>query len=350
MIPYAKHDIDNIDLLAVDRVLHSDRLTQGPQVEAFEAEFAKYCGAKYCVAVNSGTAALHLAYLACGVGPGTTVLTSPVTFVATANAALYCGAKVVFGDVDRSNGLLNAGWHVEPGGYDVVVPVSLGGNPLWAETFGRARDIYDFCHGPFGIPPEGSAACFSFHPCKHIAAGEGGAVVTNDPGVAEQCRLGRNHGRAPILYDKSRWVMDEMGFNYRMPELSGALARSQLKRLDWNIQRRREIAAQYDEAFNGKVSTVRHGDNSARHLYQVLVDNNNTTRQQLRTRGVGSQIHYSPIVPLQPYYRERFGYEPGQWPNAEWFSDHALTIPLYPSLTEQEIETVTKAVLDVCSQ
>ena len=340
-LPYAKHQMYDPDEMAVRQVLWSGRLTQGPEVEAFESEFAAYCGAKYAVAVSSGTAALHLAYLACGAGPGTTVLTSPVTFVATANAALYCGADVAFADVDKDTGLMAP--DVDWGEAEYVVGVTLGGQ----QYDNPDVDILDACHGPYHLAKWHKAACFSFHPCKHIAAGEGGAVVTNDPGVYVRCVAGRDHGN-PAIPEPTGRHMCSLGYNYRMPELSAALARSQLNRLDWNIERRREIAAQYDEAFNGRIRTVPHSDNSARHLFQLLVEKRDTKRDELAKLGVGSQVHYHPILPLQPYYRERFGYGPGVYPNAEWFSDHALTIPLYPTLTEAEIETVIKAVLEVC--
>ena len=344
MIPYTRHETTAADRFAVERVLKSRYLTQGPQVEALEAAFAEQCGAKYAVAVNSGTAALHLAYLACGVGPGTTVLTSPVTFCATSNAVLYCGAEVQFEDVERDTGIMRHFYQHQPGKpRHLTVGVTLGGNPCWW------AHIVDACHGPYrGAdigPPAVDAVCYSLHPAKHVAAGEGGVVVTNNIEIADKCRALRDHGWQRTL--NATRTASLLGFNYRLNEMSAALALSQLSRLDANIAKRRAIAAQYDEAFHGRVRTVPHSPDSARHLYQLLVDDRDVVRSELAKRGVGSQCHYSPIVPLQPYYLERFGYEPGMWPNAEWHAAHTLSIPLFPQMHPNEIATVVNAVLEV---
>jgi dTDP-4-amino-4,6-dideoxygalactose transaminase len=261
--------------------------------------------------------------------------------------------RVYFYDVDRETGLM-----VQPdiivGTLDVYAPVSLGGQlPEVAVDEGyipKGNVVADVCHGPYELPDWAVAACFSFHPCKHIAAGEGGAVVTNDGTIAERCRLLRSHGRASILWDNSRQVMDALGYNYRMPELSAALALSQLRRLDENIQRRREIAAIYDEEFNGRVRTVPHSDASARHLYQLLVEDRDGVRQHLAALGVGSQTHYTPVVPLQPYWRERFQYREGMFPNAEYHAAHTLSIPLFPSMTDEDVERVVGAVREVATE
>ena len=337
MIPYAKHSVTADDINAVLSVLCSDRLTQGPTVPKLEAALAEKCGAKYAVAVSSGTAALHLAYLACGVGPGTTVLTSPVSFVATANAVLYCGADVEF----RHEGAL---WES-----DVVVPIDLGGDPCIMAS--ESTVIRDACHSLHFNPDTDMAACFSFHPCKHIAAGEGGAIVTNDFTIDEKCRALRDHGR--YMTAKGKWQtatpvgmqMYDMGFNYRLAEIPAALALSQLKRLDTNIAERRRIAALYDSAFKGV--PVQHSPQSARHLYQILVDDRDNVRQELAKRGVGTQVHYEPIIPLQPYYKDRFGYREGMWPNAEAFAARTLSIPLYPTMTEEDITHVIQGVSNV---
>jgi len=358
MIPYTRHETTAADRFAVERVLKSRYLTQGPQVEALEAAFAETCGAKYAVAVNSGTAALHLAYLACGVGPGTTVLTSPVTFVATANAALYCGAEVEFFDQAMHPQIcypspITVGEGAIP--FDpkyITVWVSLGGSLSvhWPKDDTQAHlRILDACHGPYRLEPGWAAACFSLHPAKHVAAGEGGAVVTNDWDVWVRCMHLRNHGRIRDSDTRFDLRMTTLGYNYRLNEMSAALAASQLSRLDANIAKRRAIAAQYDEAFHGHVRTVPHSPESARHLYQLLVDDRDVVRSELAKRGVGSQVHYSPIVPLQPYYLERFGYELGMWPNAEWHAAHTLSIPLFPQMHPNEIAAVIGAVKEVCS-
>jgi len=342
LIPYAKHQITPEDEEAVLAVLRSDRLTQGPKVREFEVAFAEKVGARYCVAVSSGTAALHLAYLACGVGPGKTVLTSPISFVATANAVLYCRAEVKFTDVNPQTGLLEQ----VPDGMNYVVPVTLGGQ--WPHQLNgeiQSWHIIDQCHGPFEFfeeLPNHHAACFSFHPCKHIAAGEGGAVVTNDAYVADDIREMRDHGRSNFTK-----VMTFLGYNYRLSDIAAALVLSQLKRLDWNIERRRELAARYDEAFQGRVETVPHSERSARHLYQILHAARNGIRDKLAYRGVGTQVHYKPIIPLQPYYQERFGYKRREFPNAESYAARTLSIPLYPTLTESEQDYVIEQVLEV---
>lgn len=370
MIPYTAHHVTAEDEAAVLRVLRSDRLTQGPEVEAFEAELAAKCGAKYAVAVNSGTAALHLAYLACGMGPGYTAVVPALSFVATANAVLYCGGTTLFWDVNRETGM----WDEPVPIKNLQVPVGIGGgHPCWASSDPAKMPtpglvtvtVLDLCHGPVNFPPDPylDAVCFSFHPAKHVAAGEGGAIVTNDLTVAYRCGYLRDHGRVPnhrpVTWgdlatgnpeQRSYLGMHQcyLGYNYRMDEMSAALARSQIARYDWSVERRRVIADDYDDAFFGKVRTVPHGADSARHLYQLLVENRDEKRQQLLKRGVGTQVHYSPIIPLQPYYRDRFGYREGMFPNAEWHAAHTLSIPMFPTLTEQEIEHVIASVLDVC--
>ena len=348
MIPYTAHQVTAEDKAAVMAVLESDRLTQGPTVEKLEAKLCKVSGAKYAVAVSSGTAALHLAYLACDIRMAGEITVPPVSFVATANAALLCETQVRFPDIryfygDPIEDAINASMEIVPG---YVVTVSLGGDPWLGGISDSHTKISDHSHGPIMV--NGKATTFSFHPAKHCAAGEGGAVVMDDSRIAAHCRELRNHGRG-----FARSEQFYLGFNYRLDEMSAALALSQLERYNWNVRRRREIAAIYDEAFQGKVRTVPHGPDSARHLYQLLVDNRDDVRQSLAIRGVGTQAHYHPIIPLQPYYRQRFGYTKEmaaeRWPNAVWHSEHTLSIPMFPTLTEQEIETVIGAVVEVCA-
>ena len=352
MINYAKHNVTTDDIVAVAKVLQSDRLTQGPTVVQFEEQFADYCGAKYCVAVSSGTAALHLAYLAVGVRPGETVLVDPASFVATANAALYCGATVEFFPDNGFKLEAYERWHKKHDRVAFSSFTTLGGDPTPNRTSFQWRPeltVVDACHGPFklldiddGNPP--AATCFSFHPCKHLAAGEGGAIITDDPLLDVAMRQARDHG-SPV----TKRLMVHMGFNYRMDEMSAALALSQLKRLDENIEKRREISHRYDAAFAGQLryGVVPHSEGSARHLYQVLVEDRNSVRERLAQRGVGTQIHYEPIIPLQPYYAERFGYEPGDFPQAERYAARTLSIPLYPTLTEIEQNFVIEQILEV---
>lgn len=334
MIPYTQHVIFPEDEQAVLRALRSGYLTQGPEVEALEEAFALKVGARHAVAVSSGTAAIHLACIACGVDPDSIVVTTPVTFVATANAVLYCGAKVEFLDVDPRTGMAVS---LPPFG---SIGVTLGGQPLESRAM-----IVDASHGPYVYPKNAHAACWSLHASKHIAAGEGGMICTNDWQVALKCITLRDHGRIRTDGEKR---MEMYGVNYRLDEMSAALARSQLTRLDWSITMRRSIAATYDDAFRGKVATVPHSEDSARHLYQLLLDDRDAQQKTLAKRGIGTAKHYSPIVPLQPYWKTRFGYQEGMWPNAEKFAAQTLSIPLFPTMTDQQIEAVITAVLEVC--
>lgn len=360
MIPYTAHRITYADEAAVLRALRSDHLTQGPEVERFEEELAALAGAKYTVAVNSGTAALHLALLAAGARPGVEVIVPAISFVATANAALMTGASVRFADCEPETGFFSPHTEVRLGVERIVVPVTLGGmnGEFVQHSYAGLSWVIDACHGPlrsFGSIPE--AACFSFHPAKHVAAGEGGAVVTNDQGLADQMRLLRSHGRRGT-------EMVAMGWNYRMPDLNAALARAQLVRYREGVARRRELAAVYDRAFAGHpvIQPVPHGPDSARHLYQVLLPDGyakawnpaagipkyrDWVAHVLRERGIGTAVHY-PVIPLQPYYRERYGYQPGQFPGAEAYAARTLSLPLYPTLSEADQRRVIEAMLEVC--
>lgn len=302
------------------RALRSPYLTQGPEVEAFEHELAELSVAKYAVAVNSGTAALHLAVRASGKSLPWDV--PAISFVATANAILHAGSVLRFVDVDPDHGQMFGFKHVG---------VTLGGNADEAL-------IVDACHGPL-LHLGTLATCFSHHPAKHVACGEGGAIVTNDKDFADQCRLLRSHGRQGT-------EMVALGYNYRMPEMNAALGRSQLARYAENVRERRRLAHWYDQAFSGKVQTVPHGSESARHLYQLLLPNRDEVQSALNSRGIGTAIHY-PVIPLQPYYRDRYGYRPGQFPGAESHAARTLSIPLFPGLTDAEQDRVIAAVLEV---
>jgi perosamine synthetase len=327
-LPYVRHTITPADELAVRRVMHSDYLTQGPEVEAFETDLAAFAGAKYAVACSSGTAALHLAYAAAEWGPGDTIALPAVSFVATANALEAVGAKPVFYDnTDRE----------KPDGGGPIVGVTLGGDPLtWTP------DILDACHGPLRHAAT-LATCFSFHPAKHVAGGEGGAVVTNSPGFAAQMRSLADHGRN----GKDRRCFFA-GYNYRMDEMTAALCRSQLSRYAAGVEIRRDIAARYDAAFKNRVAVWPHSPESARHLYQILVNDRAQKQHGLRLREIGSQVHYTPIIPLQPFYALKYGFKSGMLPLAEVYADTVLSIPLYPTLIEQDMGRVVSAVLEVC--
>lgn len=318
LIPYTRHQITPEDETAVTRALRSGYLAQGPEVEALEAELCAVTGARFAVVVGSGTAALELLYL---------VLQWPIvdcpciTFLATANAARRAGSTVRFTDCDPTTGLVAAA--------DAMVAVTLGGQPP-----ARSFAVVDACHGPLRHLGR-IATVLSFHPAKHVAAGEGGAILTNLASYATECRARRDAGRGA---DKRQVTL---GTNARMDEMSAALARSQLQRYHEGVTARRAIAARYDDAFDGVVERVEHTPESARHLYQVLVDDQTGFRARLAERDVGSQVHYRP-VPSEPYWglpgwRDRF-------PGAARYSDRTVSIPLYPSMTDQDVETVIRAV------
>lgn len=334
MIPYARHHITPEDEAAVLRALRSGYLTQGPEVEALEAEWAELVGAKYAVACSSGTAALWLAYHT-AFAPQAKPKIAPVTFVATASAMPLSALRWV--DCERETGLANAD-----------VGVSLGGQ--WDADWHPA--VLDACHGPYHHLGR-FWTVWSLHPAKHVACGEGGMLATDDAQLATDAKKLRNHGQR-IFADGSR-VVEHRGLNWRLDEMSAALARSQMTRLQQNIDARRLIAAQYDEAFAGKVQTVPHRADSARHLYQLLVEERDTVRtatpqavrwgvqRMLASKGIGTAVHY-PLWMAQPAFAH-LGYRPGMLPNAEWHSARTLSIPLFPTMTAQEIDTVIQGVL-----
>ena len=345
MIPYTRHCIDQDDIDAVTRVLKSDRLTQGREVGKFEREFAEYVGARWAVAVSSGTAALHLALLAHGVGPGDEVITSPISFVATANAILYCGAKPVFADIDPWTGLMD--WEqvqlVEK--TKVVLPVHYAGQAGCDHYFNCSVPmVEDACHALGAeyrhkrIGGMNNIAAFSTHAAKHITTGEGGVVTGPVTGEDMDIEARRDHGRY-------FWgPQDRLGFNYRMTEFQAALGRSQLRKADLWLLRRRTIAAQYDAAFEGtpiKPLSKRECCNHAYHLYVVKVKNRASVRKRLLADGIETQVHYMPIY-LHPYY-QTLGYKQGLCPKAERFARNVLSLPMYPTLTDAEVAHVIKS-------
>lgn len=383
MIPYGRQSINDEDIEAVVAVLKSDFLTQGPAVPAFEDAVAQLCGAKHAVAMNSATSALHVACLALGVGPGDSVWTSPLTFVASSNAALYCGASVDFVDVDdRSYNMCPAKLAekldraAETGTLPkVVIPVHLTGQSCDMAAIHAAasrhgvRIIEDASHaigGSYRGEPVGNCrysdiAIFSFHPVKIVTTGEGGMAMTNDDALADSMRSLRSHGitRDASQYryeDAGPWYYEQqgLGFNYRMTDISAALGVSQLQRIKGFVERRREIAAAYDAAFAGNAVTVpwQHPDaNSAWHLYVIRVDTEAAGRshreifEALRDVGIGVNLHYVPVY-RQPYYQD-MGFKPGHCPNAEAYYGEAISLPMFPDLSEADQARVIAAVKGV---
>ena len=376
-IPYGRQTISAADIAAVVDVLQSDFLTQGTVVPAFEDAVAACCGARHAVAVNSATSALHIACKALGVGPGDRVWTSPLTFVASANAALYCGADVDFVDVDpRSYNMCpeRLAEKLEDAAASatlpkVIIPVHLAGQSCDMAAIHAAasrygvRIIEDASHaigGSYRDQPVGNCrfsdiAVFSFHPVKIITTGEGGMALTNDDTLAELMRLDRSHGitRDPELLteaDAAPWYYEQqrLGFNYRLTDVAAALGLSQLSALHGFIARRRQIAAAYDAALSTLPVTTpwQHPDaQSSWHLYVVRIDPRRTSRTHrevfaaLRAAWIGVNLHYIPVY-LQPYYRA-LGFAPGLCPAAEAYYGQAISLPMFAGLTDaQQAEVI----------
>jgi UDP-4-amino-4,6-dideoxy-N-acetyl-beta-L-altrosamine transaminase len=380
-LPYGRQSVDDSDIAAVAEVLRSDWLTTGPAVDAFEADFAAKVGAGHAIACSNGTTALHLSLAALDVGPGDVCIVPAITFMATANAALYCGAEVIFADVDPETGLMTpqtlerAISRAKGQSLKAVLPVHLAGQcedmaALKALADGAgARLVEDACHAlgtawrgkPVGSCELSDAACFSFHPVKTIAAGEGGMVTTSDPELARRLRRLRSHGieRDPARMEDGRdlpwWhEMQELGWNYRLCDVQAALARSQLRRLDVFAEKRKAIAARYDALLANRplVSPLQRTPDCdpCLHLYPVRIDFGATqldraaVMKALHARGIGSQVHYIP-VPAQPWYRRRYGDQTP--PGAAAYYARTLSLPLFTDMTLDDPERVVDALNEV---
>ena len=376
LLPYGRQSLDDADIRAVVAVLKSDWLTTGPKVGEFEERFAAWVGARHAVSFSSGTAALHGAAFAAGLGPGDEAITTPLTFCATANCILYQGATPVFADV--SSDTLN----LDPGEVSrklsasassrvkAIIAVDYAGHPAALDELGeiaKARGallIEDACHA-LGAEHRGKRVgsiadmtVFSFHPVKHLTTGEGGMVATNDARLAETLRRFRNHGissEARQRQESGQWYYEMvlLGFNYRLTDIACALGLSQLKKLEMNLARRREIAARYAGAFRSLhdvlVPSVRPNVNPAWHLYPIRVNPAllNTDRAQvfraLRAENIGVNVHYIPVH-LHPYYRDRFGYRGGEYPVAEAAYEQLISLPMFHGMTDEDVQDVTTAV------
>ena len=381
-IPYGRQSISEADIAAVVDVLKSDFLTQGPVVPAFEDAVAGIAGASHAVAVNSATSALHIACKALGVGPGDRVWTSPVTFVASSNAALYCEAEVDFVDIDpRSYNMCPVllAEKLEEAAIagtlpKVIIPVHLTGQSCDMAAIHAAaskhgvRIIEDASHaigGAYGNKPVGCCAysditIFSFHPVKIVTTGEGGMALTNDAELAKLMQLDRSHGitRDSDMMEESdpgAWYYEQhrLGYNYRMTDINAALGLSQMDRLEEFIDRRRVIARSYDAAFADLPVTTPWQlaeANSAWHLYVIRVDpaHHRAIFDELRAGGILVNLHYMPVY-LQPYYR-KLGFEPGLCPNAESYYAEAISLPMFPTLSEEQQDQVIAAVRKAVSR
>ena len=383
-IPYARQDINQADIDAVVAALRSDFLTQGPAVPAFEKALVDYCGAQHSMAVNSATSALHIACLALGVCKGDSVWTTPITFVASANCALYCGASVDFVDIDPRTYNLSVGrlaeklTQAEKTGKlpKVVIPVHLSGQPCdmagihaLSQQYGF-KIIEDASHAIGGrYKGEQIGNCrysditvFSFHPVKIITTGEGGMAVTNDATLAKRLRLLRSHGITSTVADMQprpeheiwNYQQIDLGFNYRMTDLQAALGLSQMQRIDDFVVRRHMIAKRYDHLLSELplLTPWQHADGySGYHLYVIrlrLQEIGKTQRQvydALRAEGILVNLHYIPVY-RQPYY-EQMGFWRGYCPQAEQYYSEAISIPMYPGLTEAQQNQVVAAIHEV---
>ena len=372
-IPYGRQSIDERDIAAVEAVLHSDWLTQGPAIERFEDRVAQHCGARYAVAVSNGTAALHIACMALQLGPGDRLWTSPNTFVASANCALYCGAQVDFVDIDPDT--LNLSIErlrekLEVADREgrlpkVVVPVHFAGQSCEMAALHELSERYGFAvledashaiGGTYRDDPVGhcrysDATVFSFHPVKIVTSAEGGMIVTNREDIYQMLRRLRSHG---ITRDSAQaqgeldggWCYQqlELGFNYRMTDLQAALGASQMDRLDAFVARRKDLVERYRTALAGlplRLPKQLPETDPAWHLQVVTLDEpawRKPLYNALRAQGIEVNVHYKPVY-LQPYYRA-LGFEPGHCPEAEAYYSRALTLPLYAAMSDRDFDAV----------
>ena len=399
-IPYGRQSITDQDIEAVVQTLKSNYLTQGPKIKEFEEAFANYVGASYAIAVSNGTAALHLNCIALGVKPGVKVITTPITFAASANCIRYCGGEVVFADIDPGTYLLDIHKVRELleksplGTYSGIIPVDFAGRAVDLQAFRKLADDYslwiieDACHAPGGFFIDSinnqqfcgnsnyaELAIFSFHPVKHIAAGEGGMITTNSKELYEKLLTLRTHGivKDDSNYQNTRsfaagaeldfaseqhknypgWYMEmqDLGYNYRITDIQAALGLSQLGRAEDGLKRRREIAIRYQEAFSKKNFVLSQSGvpvGHAYHLYILEVKDRIGLYNYLREKSIYAQVHYIPTH-LMPYYRE-LGWKEGDLPIAEEYYRNCISLPMYPTLSQEEQDYVIASILRYYSE
>jgi perosamine synthetase len=378
MIPYGRQTIDEDDIKAVNDVLRSDWLTTGPKVAEFEQAVADYVGAKYAVAVSNGTAALHAAMYAIGIGPGDEVIVPPMTFAATANCVVFQGGTPIFADVDSDTLLIDPAKVEEKitEKTKAIIGVDYAGQPCDWDSLREIADKYglrlvaDGCHA-LGAEYKGlkvgvlaDMTVFSFHPVKHITTGEGGMIATNDLELAGRMRLFRTHGittDARQREEQGSWFyeMVNLGYNYRITDFQCALGISQLQKLPKFLERRREIATIYDEGFSklsGITPLVVHKDSlHAYHLYVVRVDSDTigidraTLFTDLRKKGIGVNVHYIPVH-LHPFYREKFHTTQGLCPIGESAYEQIISIPMFPGMSYEDVENVINEMQKIILQ
>lgn len=371
MIPYGRQSIDEDDIQAVVEVLRSDFLTTGPVITAFEKFVAEYTGAKYAVAIANGTAALHAACFAAGIGEGDEVITTPITFAASSNCVLYCGGTPVFADIRPDT------YNIDPEDIrkkitdktKAIIAVHFTGQPCEMDeihAIAKEHNLYvieDAAHA-LGADYKGrkigsisDMTTFSFHPVKHITTGEGGMITTNNEKFYERLKLFRTHGITRdtnlMTHDEGAWYYQQLdlGYNYRITDIQCALGISQLKKLDAFVTRRRELVERYNMAFSdidGIVSPRQlDGCNNSWHLYVIQVQNRKKVFDALKNAEIAVNVHYIPVY-RHPYYQNN-GYGDICCPNAEDYYAHCISLPLYPELTDAQQEYVIRTVKEICA-
>jgi len=378
-IPYGRQYIDQDDIDAVVSTLQSDFLTQGPIVKQFEDQFSAYIGAKHAVAVSNATAGLHLANLALGLKKGDRIITTPITFAATANSARYCGAEVWFADIDPNTYLLsldstrNLIESKPKGFFKGIIPVDFAGLPVNMEAFralANEHDLWiieDACHAPGGyfIDSKGKKqrcgngsyanfGVFSFHPVKHIACGEGGMITTNSDELYHKLVTLRTHGitKAAMSKNHGGWFyeMQQLGFNYRLTDIQSALGITQLAKNHKGVERRNEIAKKYKSVFKDKIKyqDLPQGFYNAHHLFVIEVEQRKALYDFLRTKNIFAQIHYIPIHTM-PYYKQ-IGYEGADLKHAENYYSKCISLPMYPNLSETEQDYIINTIFEFLNE
>ncbi len=370
-IPYSTQSIDAGDIKAVASVLRSDFLTQGPKVEEFEKKVAKYCGAKFAISFNSGTSALHGACFAAGIGPGDEVITSPITFVASANCVAFCGGTPVFADIENDGSGSISIKEIKKkvsSKTRAIIPVDYAGHPCDMDAINRiAKDnglivIEDAAHS-LGARYKGKKVgtladmtVLSFHAVKNITTGEGGMVLTNSREFRDKLVQFRTHGITRDVKGDGPWYyeMRELGYNYRLTDIQCALGISQLSKLDKFIKARRQIAAKYNKAFANideiGIPVEKGFAKSSYHLYPIKLSSKLISKKlsiftNLRRLGLGVNVHYIPL-PLQPYYAKKYGYKRSDFPAAVSYYESEISLPLHQKMTDSDVNFVVKAVKD----
>tara|TARA_S200000501_G_scaffold376765_1_gene432781 strand:+ start:156 stop:1304 length:1149 start_codon:yes stop_codon:yes gene_type:complete len=380
IIPYGRQHIDKNDIKSVVDVLNSDYLTQGPKVKEFEIKFAKYTGAKYAISVSNATAGLHLSVMSLGLKKGDRVITTPISFAATANCIRYCGGEVWFADIDPNTYLLSIDSTKKliesypKGFFKGIIPVNFGGLPVDLESFRELADLHDLwiiedsAHSPGAffydsnkkLQMSGNGfysdlSVFSFHPVKHIACGEGGMVTTNSDELFKKISILRTHGitKENLIENHGGWYyeMKMLGFNYRLTDIQSSLGISQLAKNFDGIKKRNEIAQKYIQAFKGsaiKYQNVGFKFYNAYHLFIIEVENRNSLYKFLKKNGILSQIHYIPIHSM-PYYKS-IGYDDADLKFSENYYKRCISLPMFPTLKSSEQNYIIEKVLNFVSK